>query len=193
MRYDLSGKPASFMRRRDRCVDDEEWIREFLRHTPIGALASVHDGQPFINTNIFVYDDDADLIYFHTAQVGRTRWNLERDSQVCFSVSELGRILPAETAKEFSLEYAGVVIFGKGSIVEDHEEKYRALDLMLRKYAPHLEPGSDYRPSTEDELEQTTVYRIEIQDWTGKMKQVEPDFPGAFTYPYPGVLARGPP
>ncbi len=190
MRYDLSGKPASFMRRRDRCVDDEEWIREFLRHSPIGALASVHDGQPFINTNIFVYDDDADLIYFHTAQVGRTRWNLERDSQVCFSVSELGRILPAETAKEFSLEYAGVVIFGKGSIVEDHEEKYRALDLMLRKYAPHLEPGSDYRPSTEDELEQTTVYRIEIQDWTGKMKQVEPDFPGAFTYPYPGVLAR---
>ena len=33
-----------------------------------------------------------------------------------------------------------------------------------------------------DELELTGVYRIEIDAWTGKRKQVEEDFLGAFRY-----------
>ena len=46
---------------------------------PVGALATIHDGQPFINSNLFVYDEQAHCIYMHTARVGRTQANVERE------------------------------------------------------------------------------------------------------------------
>jgi nitroimidazol reductase NimA-like FMN-containing flavoprotein (pyridoxamine 5'-phosphate oxidase superfamily) len=94
----------------------------------------------------------------------------------------MGRLLPADTALEFSVEYASVVIFGVGALVSDYEQAGTALQLLLDKYAPHLRPGEHYRPITIEELKRTAVYRISIEQWSGKRKQVTPDFPGAFLY-----------
>jgi hypothetical protein len=173
------------MRRPDRGVSDDAWIKDFLRRVPFGAVATVADGQPFVNTNHFVYDEASHALYFHTAGEGRTRTNVEADSRVCFSASEMGRLLPAKTALEMSVEYAGVVVFGRARIVSDPEEARRALQLLLDKYFPHLRPGRDYRPITDDELSRTSVFRIQISEWSGKNKEAPADFPGAFPYGKP--------
>jgi len=60
-----------------------------------------------------------------------------------------------------------------------------ALQLLRDKYAPHLRPGRDYSPTTPEERQRTSVYRIAIEEWSGRRKQVEPDFPGAFVYGSP--------
>lgn len=174
------------VRRRDRAVEDEEWIRALLKRVPIGTLATVYNGQPFINSNLYVYDETANCIYMHTAKYGRTRANLEQDERVCFSITEMGRLLPADTALEFSVEYASVVVFGSGCLVTEREQGAEALQKLLDKYAPHLRPGRDYRPITDEELARTAVYRIAIEQWSGKRKKVEDDFPGAYLYPYSG-------
>ena len=168
-------------RRPDRAVNDEAWIRSLLQRAPVGTLATVLDGQPFLNMNLFVYDSAAHSIYLHTARQGRTRANVERNERVCFSVAEMGRLLPADTALEFSVEYASVIVFGRGAVIEGDEAR-RALQLLLDKYAPHLCPGRDYRPIADDELARTTVYRLTIDQWSGKQKKERPDFPGAFLY-----------
>lgn len=47
----------SQLRRRDR-GKDEEWVRAFIKQAPHGFLATVgDDGQPYLNSNIFVYDE----------------------------------------------------------------------------------------------------------------------------------------
>lgn len=170
------------VRRRDRAKDDE-WIREFLRRAPFGFLATVEDGRPFLNSNLFVYDEDAHAIYVHTARKGRTRSNVDQRGPVAFSAAVMGRLLPAAQALEFSVEYSGVVVFGTAAPVTDDAEKRRALDLVLAKYAPHLEPGRDYRPTTQAELDRTGVHRIDIETWTGKEKVAPADFPGAYMAP----------
>ncbi len=175
-------KPLSQVRRQDRMVDDDAWISAMLHRAPVGVLATVYDGQPFINTNLFVYDAEKRAIYLHTAREGRTRTNIESDGRVCFSVSEMGRLLPADTALEMSVEYASVVIFGRATIVSDQAEATRMLQLLLNKYFPHLQPGKDYRPIMPEELARTSVYCIQIEEWSGKRKQVADDFPGAFVY-----------
>jgi nitroimidazol reductase NimA-like FMN-containing flavoprotein (pyridoxamine 5'-phosphate oxidase superfamily) len=175
-------RPINEVRRRDRAVEDEGWIKAFLHSRAWGALATVSEGQPFINTNLYVYDEAAHAIYLHGARVGRTRSNLEGDGRVCYSVSEMGRILPNEVALEFSLEYAGVVVFGRGSIVEDDVEKARALQLLMDKYAPHLKPGEDYRPANQEEIDRTSVFRIDIESWSAKKNEKQADFPGAYSY-----------
>lgn len=167
------------MRRRDRAVADDAWIRELLDNAAVGVLATVADGQPFVNSNLFVYDEAGHAIWMHTAATGRTRDNVAADTPVCFTAFEMGRLLPAEEALEFSVEYAGVVAFGRARIVVDPDAARRGLQLLLDKYFPDLRPGRDYRPITDDELRRTAVYRIDIEAWSGKMKRADEDFPGA--------------
>lgn len=174
------------VRRQDRAVSDEGWIRQFLHEAPFGFLATVSQGQPFLNSNLFVFDENRNAIYLHTARTGRTRSNLEAGGRACFSVSRMGRLLPASEALEFSVEFSGVVVFGRAGVVREDGEKEEALQLLLDKYFPHLKPGSHYRPITPDELERTSVYRLDIESWSGKEKAVGEDFPGAFMYPWPG-------
>ncbi len=173
--------PRTQLRRSDRDAD-ETWIRSFLHESAVGVLATVRDGQPFVNSNIFVYDEDRHAIYLHTARTGRTRDTVEANPKAAFTVYETGRLLPAEEALEFSIEYGGVVVFGNAFVVDDPDEAEGGLQLLLDKYAPHLRPGRDYRPITAGELKRTSVFRLDIESWSGKRKCVEPDFPGAYRY-----------
>jgi nitroimidazol reductase NimA-like FMN-containing flavoprotein (pyridoxamine 5'-phosphate oxidase superfamily) len=185
MAINYAERPASQVRRSDRAVEDETWIKQMLHDAPMGTLATVYEGQPFINSNLFVYDEVQHVIYMHTARLGRTRTNIDCDDKVCFSISTMGRLLPADIALEFSVEYSGVVVFGKSSVVTSLGEGTRALQLLLDKYFPHLKPGVDYRPTVPEELARTAVYRISIEQWSGKKKEVVADFPGAFEYGKP--------
>jgi len=185
MTKDYAAQPYAEVRRRDRAVADEAWIAELVATAPVGVLSTTHEGQPFINSNIFAYDAERHCLYMHTAQVGRTRANVEAESRVCFSVFRMGRLLPAETALNMSVEYAGVVAFGRAQVVDDADEARHGLQLLLDKYFTHLRSGEDYRAITEEELKRTAVYRIQIDAWSGKQKRVGDDFPGAFFYPPP--------
>lgn len=187
MPRDYSAQSPTDVRRADRAVTDEDWIRDTLCTAAWGTLATVHDGQPFVNSNLFVYDEDRHALYLHTARVGRTKANVASGASegvsVCFGVFAMGRMLPADEALEFSVEYEGVTVFGRAHIVTDGDEAERGLQLLLDKYAPHLRPGRDYRSITADELKRTAVYRVDIESWVGKRKEAPADFPGAFHYP----------
>lgn len=183
---DAAGKDddRSRVRRRDR-AKDEQWVRRFMARAPYGFLATVAEGgQPHLNSNLFVYDESQHCIYLHTHRTGRTRDTMEGGDKVAFSVAAMGRLLPAPEALEFSVEYSGVSAFGRGFVVEDPAEAKAALQSLLDKYAPHLSAGRDYRPTTDEELKRTAVYRVDIETWSGKQKEVEEDFPGAFDLPH---------
>jgi uncharacterized protein len=182
MPRDYLEAPYAAVRRKDRAVDDDAWIVDLLRRAPMAQLATVHDGQPFINSNLFAYDSVAHAVYMHTAPVGRTRANIEASERACLSVSEMGRLLPSHEALTMSVEYGGVAIFGRARVLTDDTERERGLRLILDKYFPHLEYGVAYRAITPDELARTTVYRIDIDSWSGKRKRVDDDFAGAFHY-----------
>ncbi|MBX2822079.1 MAG: pyridoxamine 5'-phosphate oxidase family protein [Rhodothermaceae bacterium] len=189
MPKDYGTLPAHEVRRRDRAVTDDAWIKEYLNKAPYGALATVDNGQPFINSNLFVYDEETHAVYIHTARVGRTQANidaLEQGVPACFSTFSMGRMLPADEALEFSVEYEGVTIFGTATKVSEPKLAEHALQLLLDKYAPHLRPGKDYRPITADELKRTAVFKVSVDEWSAKKKEVEDDFPGAFVFPIEG-------
>ncbi len=186
MPADYAARPRAEVKRSDRAVEDAAWIADLLTRAPIGYLATVADGQPFINSNLFVYDPARAAIYMHTARYGRTRANVDAAERVCLSVSEMGRLLPAAQALEFSVEYSGVAVFGAARVVDEPEEATYGLQLLLDKYFPHLRPGEHYRPIAAEELARTSVYRVDIEEWSGKRKAVAEDFPGAFFYPYQG-------
>lgn len=172
----------SRVRRLNRQVKDESWIRDFLARAPMCTVATVRGEQPFLNANLFVYDADAHVLYFHTAGEGRTRSNIEVNGRVCVSVSELGRLLPAARVTDYSAEYASVTLFGTARIVTDPAEARSVLQRQLQKYFPHKQPGRDYQPFTDAEMSRPTIFRVEIEEWSAKRRQEAEGFPGAFWY-----------
>jgi nitroimidazol reductase NimA-like FMN-containing flavoprotein (pyridoxamine 5'-phosphate oxidase superfamily) len=73
--------------RRDR-GKEEPWVRDFMKRAPIGFLAIVDDeGQPFLNSNLFVYHEEKHCIYLHTHRSGRTCDNLDGGERVAFSAA----------------------------------------------------------------------------------------------------------
>lgn len=146
----------------------------------MGTLATAQGEQPFQSTLLFVYDPGRHAIYLHSARRGMVWENVQANPRVCFTAAEMGRLLPAATALNFSVEYRSVVVFGMLHLVDDPAEAEYGLQILLDKYFPHLHPGSDYRPITSGELKATAVYRLDVEEWSGKRKAVDDDFPGAF-------------
>jgi len=149
-------------------VQDDQWIVDFLKKTKIGHIATRWDDQPFITPSTFWYDEIGQEIIFHSNIVGRVRANIERHPEVCFEASEYGRFLPSNIALEFSMQYESVICFGKIRVIDDDEEKKVALYKLIEKYFPGMEPGKEYRPITDKELNRTSVYTISIDNWSGK-------------------------
>src|SRR5215813_3108117 len=87
---------------------DDEWIRTFLRKAKVGHIASVGNGQPFLNPTTFWFDEERHQIIFHSNVTGRIRSNIESNPRVCFEISELGKLLPSNVALEFSLQFRSV-------------------------------------------------------------------------------------
>src|SRR6185436_16143198 len=92
---------------------DDRWIRAFLQDARVGHIASVQEGQPFLNPSTFWIDEENHQIIFHSNVAGRIRSNIESNSRVCFEASELGKMLPANVALEFSLQFRSVIVFGR--------------------------------------------------------------------------------
>lgn len=168
-RKDYSPTPENIAKQRLKdYVQDDEWIKDFLERSHICHIATHWDEQPFVTPSNFCYREKSHEIIFHSNIVGRIRANSERHPEVSFEVSAYGKLLPSNIALEFSLQYESVMGFGKIKIVEDILEKRDALNCLLQKYFPHMESGKEYRPITDVELKQTSVYSISIESWSGK-------------------------
>ena len=68
------------------------------------------------------------------------------------------------------------------------EKKGEILQLILDKYAPHLKPNIDYKPIPPDEVKRTAVYKINIEDWTGKQLLDDGDSINPFYYEHMPVI-----
>jgi nitroimidazol reductase NimA-like FMN-containing flavoprotein (pyridoxamine 5'-phosphate oxidase superfamily) len=178
----MTDHPLTHIRRQDRAITDQDWIENFLARAAFGVTASAIDGQPFVTTNLFVYDPQRKAIYLHSSDEGRTAANLKANPRVCFTTAEMGRLLPAPRSRGFSVEYCSVVAFCAATVLENVDEKLYGLRLLMAKYAPHLVPGEHYAILGEDELEGVAVYRLDVETWSAKRKQAPEDFPGAYPF-----------
>lgn len=169
-------------------VTDDDWIIEFLKAAPIASIAVADDGQPYINTNLYWFDEKQRAVYLHTAVSGRLKRIVQTHPNASLTVFELGRFIPDRRPLKFSAEYCAVVGFGQLSVVDNDREKEIAMNAILEKYAPHLQKGTDYDPISLSDLNATTVFKFEIDALSGKGKRRRVDYPGAYEPPASPVM-----
>lgn len=170
--YDPRQRDLSLSRRPQNRRDDV-WISELLLRGRIGRVATLWQGEdgcafPFITPLAYVYRPvQHDLIY-HTNIVGRLRANTEQGQPATFETSEIGGLLPSNSAFELSVQYRTVMVFGKAVLLTHPDERRAALTELSERVFPGLRIGREMRPISDDELARTSVYSLKIERWSGK-------------------------
>jgi nitroimidazol reductase NimA-like FMN-containing flavoprotein (pyridoxamine 5'-phosphate oxidase superfamily) len=149
---------------------DREVVNQILDEGFICHVGFVADGQPFVIPTGYARADETLLI--HGSQASRMLRALGQGIDVCVTVTLIDALVLARSAFHHSMNYRSVVIFGRASVIEDREEKLRALFAL----SEHMIPGrwNDVREPTEEELRQTTVLSLPIEEASAKIRTGPP-------------------
>jgi nitroimidazol reductase NimA-like FMN-containing flavoprotein (pyridoxamine 5'-phosphate oxidase superfamily) len=141
-----------------------------LQHAKYGFIATSAGDQRFLNPDLLRYDRSGQRIDFHTAIEGCPCKNIEHNPQVRFSLAEIGRRLPADSALECSNYHISVIGFGNRQLVESEPEWRDTVQGLLANYAPELKPDLDFRGIAVEELGRTSIPIREIGSWIPEEK-----------------------
>jgi nitroimidazol reductase NimA-like FMN-containing flavoprotein (pyridoxamine 5'-phosphate oxidase superfamily) len=153
-------------------IQSKQKIIDFLNSQPAGRLASVDNaGYPQVIPMNFVYFDNA--IYMHSHPFGEKLDNIRSRPNVGFEVDQHICFLPSyyfhpTDASQADTLYISVVIKGMAEIVEDKEEKARALNALMEKYQKEgryeaLDPNMPV-------VEEVAIIKVSPKDIRGKYK-----------------------
>ena len=150
------------MRRKDRLISEEK-AREIMQNAEYGIFMTAdQEGQPYGVAVSHVVEGDK--VYFHCAAgVGRKIENIRVNNKVCMNFTSNTFV----DQENYTHRYESVVAEGIAMIVEDREEKYHALQLIAKKYAPaSFKDSDDY---ILPKMDVTGVIRVDLETFSGKV------------------------
>jgi uncharacterized protein len=174
------------VREPDRAVYDREAVNRILDEGFFCHVGFVVDGQPFVIPTS--YGRDGNALYIHGSAASRMLRNLDQGIPICVTVTLLDGLVLARSVFNHSMNYRSVVILGSATLVDDPEEKIKA----LRALSEHIIPQrwDDSRQPNARELKVTSVLRIPIEEFSAKVR-VGPPMDDEPDYAFPtwaGVL-----
>jgi nitroimidazol reductase NimA-like FMN-containing flavoprotein (pyridoxamine 5'-phosphate oxidase superfamily) len=145
---------------------DRAVIDQILDAGLVCHLGFVVDGQPFVIPTTYVRVGDT--VYVHGSPASRMLQTLERGALACVTVTLVDGLVLARSAFHHSINYRSVVVFGKGVLVSDPDEKLGALKALT----DHLIPGrwQEIRQPNSQELKRTLVLAIPIEEASAKIR-----------------------
>jgi nitroimidazol reductase NimA-like FMN-containing flavoprotein (pyridoxamine 5'-phosphate oxidase superfamily) len=145
---------------------DRETIYPIVDEAPICHVGFIDDGRPFVIPTI--HGREGDTIYLHGAKASRMLKVIEAGGEVCITITHLDGLVLARSVFHHSMNYRSAVLFGKGRIVEDEDEKMNALAVVTE----HVMPGrwTHARQPNPKEMNATTVVAVDIDLASAKVR-----------------------
>jgi nitroimidazol reductase NimA-like FMN-containing flavoprotein (pyridoxamine 5'-phosphate oxidase superfamily) len=168
---DLSRTPRITLKRLpERGSHEREVIDRILDEGFICHVGFVVDGQPFVIPTGYARIEDNLIV--HGSQASRMLRALGQGIDVCVTVTLIDGLVLARSAFHHSMNYRSVMVFGRARVVDDREEKLQALFAL----SEHMVPGRwhDVRQPSEEELSQTTVLSLPIEEGSAKIRTGPP-------------------
>jgi len=145
---------------------DRETIYHILDEALICHVGFVVKGHPFVIPVNFARVDDT--IILHGAKASRLLKHIEAGYPVCVETTIIDGLVLARSVFHHSINYRSVVLFGRGRLIQDEQEKLAALKAVTE----HLIPGrwQEARLPNRKELNATSVVSIEISEASAKVR-----------------------
>jgi len=145
---------------------DREAVYEIVDDALICHVGFVVDHQPFVIPTIHARDEDT--IILHGAKASRLLKHVAKGYPVCITCTHLDGLVMARSVFHHSMNYRSAVLFGKGQIIENVDDKMRAFKVLT----DHIMPGrwEDARHPNAKEINATTLVRVSIDSASAKRR-----------------------
>jgi nitroimidazol reductase NimA-like FMN-containing flavoprotein (pyridoxamine 5'-phosphate oxidase superfamily) len=148
------------MRRKEKEITEKAAIEAIIKKSLVCRLALSDNNSPYIVPLCFGYKDK--VLYFHGSLKGKKIDIIKKNQKVCFEFDTNTEIVKAEDACHWSVKYQSVICFGKAILLEDVEEKRKALNIIMSQYSDRSFQFNDAI------LKKMAVIKVEIESMTGK-------------------------
>jgi hypothetical protein len=154
---------------------DREVIYKILDEGLVCHVGFSMGEQPYVIPTMFARVGDH--IYFHGSAASRMLRGLSGGLAVCVTVTLADGLVLARSVFNHSMNYRSVVALGKASLIEEPEEKLKALHAFTEKILPGR--WEEVRQPNEKELKATSILRLPLTEVSAKMRvgPVEDDAP----------------
>jgi len=129
-------------------------------------VAYVLDGQPFCTPTI--HWREGDRLYWHGSSASRMLRQLQAGTPVCLTVSHLDGLVLARCGFNHSANYRSAMCFGTARIVDEPDEKARALKAIVDRFYPGRTEA--LRPDSAQEIKATMVIAMDIEEASAKAR-----------------------
>jgi nitroimidazol reductase NimA-like FMN-containing flavoprotein (pyridoxamine 5'-phosphate oxidase superfamily) len=149
---------------------DRTAVFQILDEAFICHVGFIVDGKPVVIPTS--YGRIGDDLYIHGSAASRMLRSLKEGIDVCVTVTLIDGLVLARAAFHQSINYRSVVIFGNATLVNDPDEKIRA----LHAFTDHVVSGrwADVRPPDEGELRSTLVLKVPLVEVSAKVRTGPP-------------------
>jgi len=145
-------------------LESRQEMENLLREETIGYLGLSMNDEPYVVPLNYAYVDGR--ILFHCAKAGKKLDYLKRNPQVCFAVGrQSGEVRRHAEGNPCHVDSDSVICYGSARIIEDPEERKKALDAFNHSFQPDAE-----EISLETALKCCAV-EIEIAEMTGRRER----------------------
>lgn len=148
------------MRRTDKEITDKEEIEVILERGRVCHLGLCDNGIPYVVPVNYGYADG--FLYIHSARQGRKIEVLRSNNLVSFNIYVDECIMESAAACNWTMKYRSVTGTGRALLVEDGDEKNRALRLIMSHYSTR---EYQFDPAAVDKV---LIIRVQIDELTGK-------------------------
>lgn len=145
---------------------DRQTIYSILDEALICHVGFAVQGQAYVIPINFARVGDT--IVLHGAKASRLLKHIEAGHPVCVEATIVEGLVLARSVFHHSINYRSVVLFGRGCLVEDTQQKLAALQAITE----HLLPGrwDEARLPNRKELNATSVVSIQIEEASAKVR-----------------------
>lgn len=149
-----------------RATYNKEEIYQIVDNHVIAHLAYVHEGVAItIPTG---YGRLNDTIYIHGSIKNRMVLSLLECEKVSATITHLDGLVLARSVFHHSVNYRSAVIFGTPRLVEEQEEKMKALELITENFIEGR--WNEARQPNEKEFNGTLVVALDITEASAKIR-----------------------
>ncbi|HMM19822.1 MAG TPA: pyridoxamine 5'-phosphate oxidase family protein [Selenomonadales bacterium] len=155
------------MNRQDRQIHDPGELQRLLQNGKYAAIAMCRNNEPYIVTLSYGYDPAGHVLYFHTARKGLKLDFLRDNPSVCATIVEDRGYQTGQCAHS----YSSLVLWGNLTILEDLDEKKRALDTLFHQLETDPEPIRRRNIPSDRAYDACAWLRLDIRHISGKSGQ----------------------
>jgi nitroimidazol reductase NimA-like FMN-containing flavoprotein (pyridoxamine 5'-phosphate oxidase superfamily) len=156
------------MTKRERQVTDESQIKAILDAGKVLHLGLAVDNEPYVVPMNYGYthEDGKLVMYLHSAVRGKKLDMIRANPKVFFEIDCDHVPFEGEVPCQYGLSYSSVMGKGIARIVDDVEEKKKAMSVLMK-----TQTGKDF--TFEDRLVSiVAVIRIDVEAYTAKHRPI---------------------